>query len=105
MSIVPMKQTVMVTKADGTDGWGETAPGAKRTYKVRAVEETKVVVNKVGEEAVTSARFIFDKLPDIAYDDVITYTNELGVKIAREPVRIEVKRGVGGKPLVTEVYV
>ncbi|MGF9711627.1 hypothetical protein [Paenibacillus naphthalenovorans] len=105
MPIIPMKQTVTVTKAGASDGWGKTAPGADITYKARVVEETNVVTNQAGEEAVASLRITFDKLPDITYDDAITYTNELGVTVKRPPVSIKVKRGMGGKPLITEVYV
>lgn len=105
MPIIPMKQTVTVTKADATDEWSRPIPGAVLTYRTRVTEETKVVTNQVGEEAVASLRITFDKLADISYDDAITYTNELGVTVERTPIRIEVKRGLGGKPMLTEVYV
>lgn len=105
MALVPLKQTVVVTKASGgTDGWGKPVPGVDVPHKVRATEETRVVTNQAGEEAVTQARIIFDKLPDLSYDDAITFENELGVTIKRSPVRIEVKRGLNGKPLITEVF-
>jgi hypothetical protein len=105
MALVPLKQTVIVTKAAGSNGWGRPSAGGTVTYKVRAVEETRIVKNQAGKEALTTARIIFDKLPDLSYDDAITYTNELGVTIERSPMKIEVKRGLNGKPLITEVFV
>lgn len=105
MAYIPLKQTVTVTKPGVDDGWGGATPGDVITYKARATEETNVVTNQYGEEATTSLRIILDKLPDVSYDDVITYTNELGVTVERNPVSIEVKRGLNGKPLLTEVFV
>lgn len=105
MPLIPLKQTVSITKPGTDDGWGGTTPGVVVPYKARVSEETNVVTNQYGEEATTSLRIIFDKLPDVSYDDVITYTNELGVTVERKPVSIEVKRGINGKPLLTEVFV
>jgi hypothetical protein len=100
-----MKQTVVVTKAGALDGWAEPTPGEEITYKARVTEETKVVTNAAGEEAVTSLRITLDKLADITYDDVITYTNELDVTVARKPLSIEPKRMLNGRAIVTEVFV
>lgn len=105
MAIIPLKQTVIVTKPGTSDGWGGSVPGVSITYKVRVSERTEIVKNQVGEEAVSSMTIIFDKLPDIRYDDVITYTNELGDTIERTPLAIEPKRMLNGKPIITEVYV
>ncbi|MEV5028505.1 hypothetical protein [Paenibacillus sp. LPE1-1-1.1] len=105
MPVIPMKQTVTVTKAGALDGWAEPTPGEEITYKARVTEETKVVTNSIGEEAVTSLRITLDKLADISYDDVITYTNELDVTVARKPLKIEPKRMLNGRAIVTEVFV
>lgn len=105
MAIIPLKQTIVVTKADGSDGWGGTVPGEEITFKARVTESTKIVTNKAGEEAVASLHILLDKLADISYDDVITYTNELDVTVTRGPLKIGVKRGIGGKAVLTEVFV
>ncbi|CAM2951652.1 hypothetical protein PASE110613_09120 [Paenibacillus sediminis] len=105
MAIIPLKQTVTVTKAGADSGWGHTDSGAVVMYKARVTEQTSVVINQFGAEAVSSMTIIFDKLPDVSYDDVITYTNELGVTIARKPLAIEPRRMLNGKPILTEVYV
>lgn len=105
MAIIPLKQTITITKPSGSDGWGGTVPGSEQTYKARVTETTKVVTNKAGEEAVATLRIILDKLADVSYDDTITYSNELGVTVERTPLKIEIKRHISGKPLLTEVFV
>jgi hypothetical protein len=105
MAIIPLKQAVKVTKPAINTGWGHAESGVEITLKARVVEEIRVVKNQVGEEVVSSMSAIFDKLPDITYDDVITFTNELGVTISRTPLSLEPRRGINGKPLLTEVYV
>jgi hypothetical protein len=100
-----MKQTVTITKASAVDGWGDPLPGAVITLKARVTEETAIVTNRTGEEATASLRILFDKLADISYDDVITYTNELSLTVARTPLKITVKRGLNGKAILTEVFV
>ncbi|WP_232696174.1 hypothetical protein [Brevibacillus daliensis] len=60
--------------------------------------------NQLGVEVVSGVQLMFDKLPNIAYNDVIEYTNELDVAIKRTPVKIEPVRMVNGKPTLTFVY-
>ncbi|OME86920.1 hypothetical protein BK120_08330 [Paenibacillus sp. FSL A5-0031] len=105
MPIIPMKQTITVTKAGKLDGWAAPTPGEEITYKARVTEETNVVTNKLGEEAVAKLRITLDKLADISYDDVITYTNELDVTVTKKPLSIVPKRMLNGRAIVTEVFV
>ncbi|WP_340028999.1 hypothetical protein MHB71_05120 [Paenibacillus sp. FSL H7-0940] len=105
MPLVAMNQTITVTKAGASDGWGDKTDDVVVVYKARVTEQTKTVVNTFGEEAVSSMTILLDKLPDISYDDTITYTNELGVTIARKPIAIKPKRMYSGRPGLTEVNV
>lgn len=105
MPIVPLKQTVTVTKPAFADGWGVLIPGAANVLKARVSEGTRVVTNRYGDEAVSSMTVLLDKLADVSYDDTITYTNELGVTIERTPISIQPKRGINGKAILTEVFV
>jgi len=100
-----MKQEITVTKASELDGWAAPTPGEEITYKARVTEETKIVTNSAGEEAVTSLRILLDKLADISYDDTITYTDEFGVTVARRPLSIAPKRMLNARAIVTEVFV
>ncbi|MCD9024318.1 hypothetical protein [Cohnella silvisoli] len=105
MAIIPLKQSVLITRPGIDTGWGHATPGAETTLKARVTEETRIVKNQFGKEVVSSMSVIFDKLPQISYEDTLTFTNEIGVTISRKPLSIEPRRGIGGKPLLTEVYV
>ena len=104
MAIVPLKQTAIIHKPGGKDDWGRDLPGETIVLKCRADERTEVVKNQLGEEVVSSVQLMFDKLPDISYDDTIEFTNELGVTVKRKPVNIEPIRAINGKPMLTAVY-
>ncbi|WP_046214782.1 hypothetical protein [Paenibacillus wulumuqiensis] len=104
MAIIPLKQAVIVSKSSGqTTGWGHAGPGVDVPYKVRASEQMKLVKNQFGEEAVSSLTLLFDKMPDIRYDDVISFTNELGETIRLKPIAIQPRRHLSGRVLITEV--
>jgi len=106
MAIVPLKQTVYVRKliAGNNDGWGVEEYGEPIEYKARATEQVEKVMNQLGEEVTASVKILFDKLPDINYGDIVSYTNELGVKIERQPLSIRPIRMVNGKATLTAVH-
>lgn len=106
MPIIPLRQTVTVRKliSSSTDGWNESSFGEAIPYRVRASEKIEIVVNELGEEKKSTVKLLFDKLPDIAYTDEITFENELGVKIMRSPLTIRPIRMINGKPTLTAVY-
>jgi hypothetical protein len=111
MPVVPMKQTISVTSATGLDEWGEPIESAPVMHKCRIDEGTIAVRSKTGglsrdgEVVVAEARILLDKLVSIGYDDEISFTNELGTTITRNPKEINVKRNIAGKPILTEVIV
>lgn len=104
MAVIPLKQTVLVHKPAIVDDWGEVTALPPITLKCRADERTEVVKNPQGAEVVTGVQLMFDKLPNITYDDVIEYKNELDVAVKRKPVKIEPIRMPNGKPTLTAVY-
>lgn len=105
MAIVPLKQTITVTKAGLSDGWGKPQAGEQISLPARVVNEVKVVKTPTGEEALTCLRILLDKLADVSYDDTITFEDEFGATIARRPLTIGPKRMLNGKAILTEVYV
>ena len=102
--MIPLKQTVLIHKPAIVDDWGEVTAHPPITLKCRADEKTEVVKNPQGAEVVSGVQLMFDKLPAISYDDVIEYTNEIGVAVKRKPVKIEPIRMPNGKPTLTAVY-
>jgi hypothetical protein len=117
MALIPMRQTIKVARpqlnTDGTvkiDDWGNPLIGKPVELKCRIDEGSTLSkvrsqgVNK-GEDVVADAKILLDKLADIRYGDTISFTNELGETIERRPKEINVKRGVSGKPMLTEVLI
>ena len=104
MALIPLKQTVIIHKPAIEDDWGEVTPMPPITLKCRADEKTEVVKNPQGAEVVSGVELLFDKLPNISYDDVIDYENEIGVTVKRKPVKIEPIRMLNGKATMTAVY-
>lgn len=104
MAIIPLKQRATVHKPTIVDDWGEVTAEPPSTLKCRADEKTEVVKNPQGDEVVSGVQLLFDKLPNITYDDVIEFTNEIGVAVKRKPVKIEPIRMINGKPTLTAVY-
>src|SRR5690606_39730161 len=78
MSLIPLKQTVTVQKPGGLDEWGRPIPGETAEYKCRIDEGAELVRGANGEEVVSSARILIAGLVDVAIEDTVTYTNELG---------------------------
>jgi hypothetical protein len=110
MPIIPMKQVITVTRGGDLDDWGNPTASIASELKCRIDEGS--TLSKVrsegvskGEETVADARIMLDKLADIRYTDTISFTNELGETITRQPKEINVKRGVSGKPIMTEVLI
>lgn len=100
-----MKQTVTVHKATASNGWGRGGTAEPITLMARVSEQTKTVVNNLGQEAVSSMSIYLDKQPNITYDDTIEYTNELGIKIKRKPIAIRPVRMLNARVVLTEVNV
>lgn len=111
MAIIPMRQQITVTRGGGVDDWGNPTEPTVFTIKCRIDEGSRLSktlgqgLTRDGGVAIADARIFIDKLADIKYDDVISFTNELGETIERNPREINVKRHVSGKPLMTEVLV
>lgn len=106
MAIVPLKQKAFVRKyiADNNDGWATDDYAEPVEYTVRATERFEVVTNQLGEEVTASLKLLFDKMPDVGYDDMFSFTNELGHTIERKPISIKYTRMVNGKVALTSVF-
>lgn len=106
MAIIPLKQKASVRKyiADNNDGWATDDYAEPIEYAVRATERFEVVTNHLGEEVTASLKLMFDKMPDVGYNDMFSYTNELGHTIERKPISIKYTRMVSGKATLTSVF-
>ena len=114
MAILPLKQTVTITRKGAEDEWGDSTTETF-SLKCRVDEEAKLVrrtstsgggATQIStEQVVTAATITFDKLADIRHDDEIRFTDELGRLRIYKPLNIEVVRNIAGKPILTEVSV
>lgn len=110
MAIIPLKQTVTISRGGGVDDWGNPSEPETFDLDCRIDEGSRIVASKTGglnsaETAVAEAKILFDKLADIQYTDSISFTNELGITITRKPKEINVKRMINGKPILTELII
>ena len=103
MAIIPLKQKITVERAV-QDDWGNETLGDPVIFKARVDESTALVRNRQGEEVVSSAQILLDKLADVQYDDYVSYTDELGRTMREKPIRIAPIRMPNGKATLTEVF-
>lgn len=104
MALIPLKQTITITPAGSDDPW-DPQPGTPYTASCRVQEGVKLVRNANGQDVVSSAQIYLDKLAEITLSDRIAYEDESGVQRTYIPISLEVKRSLGGKPLLTVIYV
>lgn len=104
MPIIPLKQSATIEKMGERNDYGEAEVIETFSLICRADEKTQVVKNQVGKEVVSTVELLFDRMANIGYDDTVTFTNELGVTISRQPLSIEPIRMINGKPILTAVY-
>ncbi|MCG5252620.1 hypothetical protein [Brevibacillus agri] len=114
MSLVPLKNTVTITPALGTDEWDRPITGTPYELRCRVQEGTKLVRSATGsggvhgiaaQEVVSVAQIYFDRAPNIGMSDTITFVDENGNVRTYTPISIEIKRGLNGKALLTVVNV
>lgn len=106
MALIPLRQTVIVKPFTGRDpDYGTPSYGDVYPLKCRFDEGIRLVRNQRGEEVVSVGTFYFDKLAGVGINDVLTYTNELGVETTYDPLAIAPIRDFGGRAILTEVSV
>lgn len=109
MSWVPLKQEVTVYRSEDEDKYGKPTKPIEIPMRCRVDEgsflvEYRASGNITSREVVAKARVIFNGLADVKYTDEIRYENELGEVIRRRPKKIDVKRHLNAKPILTEVF-
>lgn len=113
MALIPLKQTINLYKAVGHDEWGVMVYAEPIAMKCRVDESTELLdtsgestgltMHEVGGEKSNALSIMFNRYPDISYDDYIEYVNEFGIAIKRKPTKIEPIRLINGKVTLTVV--
>ncbi|RSL29094.1 hypothetical protein D7Z54_33055 [Salibacterium salarium] len=104
MPLIPLKQSITITKPGEDDGWGGTTPGEEVELSARVTETHEVVTNQHGDEMTSTARIYVDGLADVTYADTVLYADELGRTIDKEPISIAPVRGIAGASLLTKIH-
>lgn len=115
MPIIPLKQTVTITRVEDRDEWGEPA-GESQTFTLRCrIDEgtklTRSTFLSGGQTAVSAGEvleatsILLDKYADIRYSDSLTYVDGGGREITGQPIKVTMIRGINGKPVLTEVII
>ncbi|RAU96837.1 hypothetical protein [Paenibacillus sp. YN15] len=104
MALIPLKQEIIVTPPGSDDPW-DPQPSTPYSVKCRLQEGVKLVRNANSQDVVSSAQIYLDKLAEITLSDRIAYVDENGVERTYIPISIEVKRNLGGKPILTVINV
>ncbi|MCW2278735.1 hypothetical protein [Heliophilum fasciatum] len=103
--MIPLKQTVSITKGGELDAWGVPAAGIQTAYKCRIDEKTDRIQGPNGGEVQTTADILIKGLVQIGFSDAIEWVDESGLAYVKSPLVVQVIRDLGGKPLFTKVTV
>ena len=103
--MIPVTDTITVTKATKLDEWGQTVPGRKATVKCRIDQTSKLVRNQDGKEVVAIAEILMLGLVQVSYSDTIEWVDEARNKYTWSPLIVAVIRDLNGKPVLTKVVV
>lgn len=103
MALIPLKDTVTITKPGAIDEFGDSTPGQSFTYACRIEEGTKRTLDKQGSEVISATQILIEGAVDVGYDDIVTWTDSVGNQWSKKPLRIFVVKDFSSKPLFTEV--
>lgn len=106
MAIIPLNQEIThFPSSSVSDGWGSTEKLDPVVLKARVETTSEVVRNPSGKEVVANLKIYLDGFPNITYDDDVQYVDENGYSVKRKPSSIDVKRMLGGNPVMTILFV
>lgn len=101
---VPLNNTVTISPfVDNDPDYNEPIYGTPYEAKCRVTNDTKLVRNRHGQEVVSTAQLLFNKLPRISISDKFDFIDENGVVYAYTPISLEPKRWLNGKAILTVV--
>lgn len=111
LGFVPMPHEVLIKKASPElDEWGyPVADESQKSQKVRAKisynaknEEIKIAS---GDMIRYTAQILLEGVPDVEYEDFITWADSRGNVHSKNPVEIAYKHDLSGSPIAVRVTV
>lgn len=111
LGFVPMPHEVEIQKAyPELDEWGyAVVDESQESQKVKA----KITYNSLNEEITVAsgqtirytASILLEGVPDVEYEDFITWTDTRGNVHSKQPVEIAYKHDLSGNPIAVRVTV
>lgn len=104
MAMIPLNQVVQISKWERNDSWGKPVYSTPVSYYCRFDETSEKVTDQRGVEFIPSGTVYLEGLQDVDLSDLVSFTNELGETISKNPGRIKILRDFSGNPLFTVLY-
>jgi hypothetical protein len=109
LGFIPMPHVVSIEKAsDALDDWGY-AVGNGSTTQVRAKinynSSNETIAVASGELIRYTAQILLEGVPDVDYQDFISWTDDRGRVHRKQPLEIAYKHDFGGNPVAVRVTV
>jgi hypothetical protein len=104
MSLIPLKETVIVEKAGSLDDWGRPTGVTTETFACRIDYQTEIVKNDKGEDVVSKATILIDGFAPVKTSDTVKWSDSYGDHEAK-PLSVSPLKDLLSKVLFTRVVV
>ncbi|MGG4390483.1 hypothetical protein ABEU97_20325 [Priestia megaterium] len=109
LNFIPMPHSVLIEKASVLDDWGSPIADNVEPVKVSA----KISYNSSNEEIEVAsgemirytAQILLEGVPDVDYNDFVTWTDDRKRQFRKNPVEIDYKHDLSGNPIAVRVTV
>lgn len=107
LGFLPMPHKVTIETAGELDAWGIATAGKSTTVNARVSYNTKKeeITLASGESITFTARALLEGLPEVEYEDYITFTDERGKSFRKQPIEVDYKFDLSGSPVAVSVTV
>lgn len=109
LGFVPMPHTVIISKASQLDDWGIPVADIKTSVKVACKisynSNNEAISVASGEQVRYTARILCEGIPQVDYDDVISWSDDFGNVHNKPPLEIDYKHDLSGNPVALRVVV
>lgn len=109
LGFVPMPHTVSITKSGRLDDWGipvaDSNESVKVACKISYNSNNEAIAVASGEQVRYTARILCEGIPQVDYDDLITWSDDFGNVHSKPPLEIDYKHDLSGSPVALRVVV
>lgn len=107
LGFVPMPHKVTIETAGALDDWGIASAGKSTTVNARVSYNTRkeAITVASGDSIVFTARLLLEGLPEVDYEDYLTFTDERGKSFRKQPIEVDYKFDLSGSAVAVAVTV